>query len=153
MKVAGEIMTPDPLTISTLVSPELALTTFLSKKLTVMPIVNPAGKVAGLLSAVNLVKIMAAFFQSKTRSEKIANYMDFLVPAHFIRKDDSVQIILREMMISQSSRLLVSDSTEKLLGIISPVDMLKMFENLTKARSTKVPTEVVAPAVPAAKAS
>ena len=96
---------------------------------------NPAGKVLGFLSEINLVKILGQFYQSKTKTEIIANYLDFLVSAETIHKDDQLPVVMKAMFQSQTNRLIVCDGAGKLMGIVSPMDLLRMFDGMAKARA------------------
>lgn len=157
MKTAKAIMTPDPKHIQ---SGERLLDTiglFFQNNIHYAPVITPTGEILGLLSEVSLVKASLRHYLEPGKNEKVYAHRDLLEPIVYVQDNDSIDDVVKAIMKSPSKRVLVQDFKSKLVGIISPKDIirflsgeqhqkiqiedhLKKYEEKTKSLSVKVQT-------------
>ena len=126
MLLAKDLMTPDPIIIHTNDDPREVLNVFLTKRITALPVDDIKGNILGILSEMNLVKIMVQF-STEGKGKKIGNYSSLLEPATFVKETDNLGSVVKSMVTSKTYRVLVKNKLEKVVGIISPKDLLKVL--------------------------
>lgn len=124
--VAKDIMTADPFTILTNEDPNEIHRIFLTKKLTAIPISDQNGNVLGILSEMGLVKVIAQF-RADGNNKKIGSYTSTLEKAAYVEDTESIGNIVKALVNSPTHRVLVRNKAEKVIGIISPKDLLRML--------------------------
>lgn len=123
-------MTREPEILLSTVEPEEALKFFMEKRVTSVPVLSPSGGVVGMLTDMIMVKIIIQHRQTK-KVEKIGNYAAQFLPAVFVAKDATMPEIVKGMVQSATQRVLVHDATGKMVGLISPKDLLKILAGNT----------------------
>ena len=120
-------MTPRPVCIGS--GDELLNTVrvFLDKGIHYCPVITPTGLVLGLLSEYILVQASLRHYLDPDRHEKVIAHKDILVPPEFIEEDATLDDLVKALKTSKVHRLLVKDPRGKLVGIISPRDILVLL--------------------------
>lgn len=136
MRFARDVMTPNPKWIS---SEEPLINTidlFFKSGIHYAPVVTPQLQVLGLLSETALVKATLRHYLDAGKNERVGAHRDLLDPAPFISDGAAIQDVMRAMMESPSKRILVQDGQFKLVGIISPKDILRKVhgEHISSAK-------------------
>ena len=91
------------------------------------PVVDEAGKVIGILTTADIMK---ALFEERIDS-KVADYMRRSVIS--ISINDDIIDAINKMLVYNVGRLIVLDSNERLIGILTRTDILKTIAGLEKA--------------------
>ena len=126
MTTVSALMTKDPIVIRSSSMPKDVLVIFLESKVSGLPVLNPSGAILGFLNEGALVKILLQ--QAKTKDvQPIARYENFFTKAPSVLPTDLLPAVIKAMFESPSNRVLVSDSAGKLVGIISPKDVLRLL--------------------------
>ena len=133
MANASDIMTRDPMTVASTTEPEEVLKLFLEKRLTAMPVVNPTGIVLGMLTELILARVVIQNRTQGKKSDKIGSSLSILIPPSFVSKDASLVEVVKAMALSPTQRVLVQDPTGKLVGAISPKDILNLLGEVKPA--------------------
>lgn len=135
MRDAKSIMTRNPKCIG---SGELLIDTinvFFKNNIHYAPVITPADEVLGLLSETALVKAALRHHLDAGKNEKVYAHRDLLEPVPYVNEDAKIEEVMKVMMKSSSKRVLVHDPRLKLIGIISPKDILRRLQgeyNLSK---------------------
>jgi len=124
MKKAKDIMTPDPKFIQSGHDLKEAIAYFLENNLHYAPAITPTGEVLGLVSEFSLVKASLRNYLEPHKREKVAHHADTLESVEFINEESSLDEVVKALAQSPTNRLLVRNKQEKLVGIISPKDIL-----------------------------
>ncbi len=127
MKTARELMTPNPKFVQSGEELIETLQLFLTNEIHYAPVVTPMGKVLGLLSEISLVKASLRQYMESGKHEKVVHHQDLLEEAAFVIEDDGLDEVLKTLIKSPSHRVLVMSKTGKLIGIISPKDILALL--------------------------
>jgi CBS-domain-containing membrane protein len=122
---AEDIMTKDPMTLDTSTDISAAVNFFLEKKISSVPVTSTLKEIEGQLTELVLVRMLILFQLQPEKYKKIAHCTDLLEPAVFVAPEDLFSTLMKAIMKSPSRRLLVRKEGRKILGIISPKDMLK----------------------------
>lgn len=131
---ASEIMTPQPYIISTAMDIMEAAAFYTSHSITTAPVQNPLGEIMGLLSDIDLLKAVVQYKTSaKSGHTKIIHAQEWFEPAMFIADTDGVAEVVKSLVVSPTHRVLVRDKNKKLVGIISPKDLLRSLSGEKKA--------------------
>ncbi len=126
MLIAKDLMTKDPIVLQSNDDPRAILKIFLEKRLTALPVADQGSNILGILSEMNLVKIMVQF-AADGKGKKIGNYSSLFLPAIFVTESDNLGNVVKAMVGSSTHRVLVRNKMEKVIGIISPKDLLRVL--------------------------
>lgn len=124
MKKAKDIMTPNPKMVQSGHDLKDAITFFLENNLHYSPVISPMGDVLGLLSEFSLVKASLRVYLEPNKHEKVAHHVDTLEPMEFISEDATLDEVVKTLTKSPTHRILVRGKNNKVVGIISPKDIL-----------------------------
>jgi PAS domain S-box-containing protein len=125
MRTAIDLMTPNPKMIASGENLHDVVRLFLTLGISTSPVINPMGEILGVLTELALVK---AFMLHKAKfhsHDKIGHHIELLAPASYIRTNSSLGEIIKEIINSPTNRLLVKDDRKKIVGIISPKDLMR----------------------------
>ena len=125
MSKARDIMTPDPIVLLHNKKLKDVLRLFSDEKIVSLPVLDDRGRVLGLLTEQALIK---AFVISKSMSQPNADISEFkhvFANVAFAQPEDSLLMLVRKLLASDAYRLLVQDKAEKIIGIISPRDIIR----------------------------
>jgi len=127
MRQAKDLMsnTPESLTYDT----ELpqAATIFMKKKITMAPVIDQKGTLCGVMTEVNLIKALVAHHAFFGTHDKVGDHPELLEKAAYVRDDAPIDQVMKTLLASPTYRLLVINDKRKLVGIISPKDILKVL--------------------------
>ena len=126
MLVAKDLMSPDPIIVQTNADPSAILDVFLTKRVTALPVAKQSSEIIGMISEMNLVKIMVQHAVDGG-GKKLGNYENHFEPATFVDEDDSLGNVVKALISSPTHRVLVWNKLEKIVGIVSPKDLLKVL--------------------------
>ncbi|MBI3542216.1 MAG: CBS domain-containing protein [Deltaproteobacteria bacterium] len=122
---AKVLMTPEPIFVQPNADPSEILRIFAEKKFTALP-VGTESSVMGVLSEMSLVKIMVQF-SMEGKTKKIGDYMGLLEKATYVAQTAQLHDIVKAMVASTTHRVLVRDNFDKIVGILSPKDLLRVL--------------------------
>ena len=125
MRTANDLMTPNPKMIASGENLQDVVRLFLNLGVSSSPVVSPMGEILGMLTELALVK---AFMLHKAKfhtHDKIGHHTELLLPPAFISSKASLGEIIKEIINSPTNRLLVKDERKKIVGIISPKDLMR----------------------------
>ncbi len=124
-------MTPQPKTIASGDPLSEVVKIFLEKGITSSPVMNPVGDILGVLTEMTLVKAFILHKASFDQADKVGHHVDLLEAVSYIDSNKSLTDVMKAMVASPTHRLLVRDSNSKVVGIISPKDLMKAFTGLS----------------------
>lgn len=123
-------MTSQPKTVGSGDSLADVVRLFLEKGITSSPVMNPLGEILGILTELTLVKAFILHKASLTSSDRVGHHIDLLEPAVYVEDWRTLTEVMKAMVSSPTHRLLVHDANKKVIGIISPKDLMKAFVGL-----------------------
>lgn len=141
MKTIPELMTKDPVVIPVANDIQKTIELFLEVGMTSVPVIDNYGKLVGTLTEMNLI---TAFFRLETRKDgkdKIIHHVDLLEPIETATETDLLSDLIKKMVKAKSHRVVVLDKRGRVVGIISPKDVLKAVTG-NSARLTKSQREL-----------
>lgn len=124
MADAKSVMTKNPFLLG---SGELitdAVEIFNSKNFTTAPVITPLGEVLGQLTDMDLLKALVHNKTQGSKYSKIIHAKEYFDPVFYVHEDDHLREVIREMTKSSTHRVLVKGKRDKIVGIISPKDIL-----------------------------
>lgn len=123
MDCARDIMTKNPITIPTSMEISSVVELFLKENVTSAPVVTTVHELVGVMTDLQLTRIYLKARSSKYT--KVAFYESDLVEPCFVGESSTLTEVIRVMVRAPSHRALVVDGNKKLVGIVSPKDLLK----------------------------
>jgi hypothetical protein len=81
---------------------------------------------------IGLLRIIVIAKAQPTKYKKLAHCLELLEKPVFVEPSDAIPIILKAVLQSPSKRVFVSMDKYKILGIISPRDLLTAFVESAK---------------------
>ncbi len=129
MATAQDLMTKDPVLLEAASSIKDAVEIFTKRKFTSAPVVNSAGDVIGFLTEMSLVRAIVLHQLQPEKYQKLGQCAVLFEDAAFVSVDDSVSMVIRALLNSITRRVLVKGNGRKIIGIISPKDLLKVIQS------------------------
>jgi predicted transcriptional regulator len=102
-----------------------AVELFMSKRFTSVPVTSGTGELAGQLTETVLIRLLVLSKGQPDKYKKLAHCMEHLEKPVFVEPMDTVATVLKSVLQSPTKRVFVSLDRHKILGIISPKDLLK----------------------------
>ncbi len=127
MATANEIMTSNPLMLGSGTDILEAVEFFNKHHITTAPVQNPLGEILGLLTEIDLVKALV-HYRAKGDYSKVIHAQDLFEPVFFVDEYDDVAAVLKSIIRAPSHRVLVKNTKAKIVGIISPKDLLRSIQ-------------------------
>jgi PAS domain S-box-containing protein len=138
MRTAADLMTPNPKMIASGASLTEVIVLFLELGITSSPVVNPLGEILGVLSELSLVKAYMIHKARLPKNDKVGHHVDLLEPVAYVGLHAPIIDVLKEMIGAPTHRLLVRGDKEKIVGIISPKDLMRaMIGQVNPAQNLK----------------
>ncbi len=137
MSNAKAIMSDKVTTVPASMDIQEAVDIFLNKKFTSVPVMTAGGELAGQLTEVVLIKLLVLSKGQPEKYRKLAHCLELLEKPVFVEPTDSIPLVLKSIMQSQTKRVFVSMDQNKISGIISPKDLLKAL-----SQNDKTATEI-----------
>jgi PAS domain S-box-containing protein len=125
MKKASDFMTPNPKMIGSGEPLLEVIRLFLEEGITSCPIVNPLGEILGVLTELSLVKAYMLHQARFKKEDRVGHHIDLLDPIHYVSTEAPIIEILTAMIMTPTHRLLVQNRHAKIVGIISPKDLMR----------------------------
>ena len=125
MRTATDVMTPNPKMVGSGDCLKDVVALFLDQGITSSPVINPLGEILGILSELSLVKAYMLHKTKLDKSDRVGHHMSLLIPPTFVNTTSTMGEIVKEMILSPTHRLLVRDSKNRTVGIISPKDLMR----------------------------
>ncbi|MDG0816261.1 CBS domain-containing protein [Bdellovibrio svalbardensis] len=125
MRTVANIMTANPKMIGSGDTLTDVLRLFLENGITSSPVINPLGEILGMLSELTLLKAYMLHKTKFLKSDKVGHHIDLLEPVSFVKVSATLAEVLKDMIATPTHRLLVKDDKEKIVGIISPKDLMR----------------------------
>jgi CBS domain-containing protein len=125
-RTVGEVMTPNPISITESASLAEAAGILDSKKITGLPVVDENGCLVGMISQTDLVR-------ARANSHLVSNWPGLAVgqimskPALTIESGASIEEAARQMDQRRVHRLVVVDAAATPIGIISTSDLVRSW--------------------------
>ncbi|MCM2282200.1 MAG: PAS domain S-box protein [Bdellovibrionaceae bacterium] len=141
MNQAKDVMTAQPLTIPSSTELKDTIELFMTSSIHCAPVLDANGDVMGLLTDVSLVKASLRRYLDPEKHEKVAHHQDLMEPAMTVEEDESLQGVVKAMLKSSTHRVVVLNKQRRLIGIISPKDMVRFVMGEQKM-STDLRTEL-----------
>jgi CIC family chloride channel protein len=121
--LANEVMTKNPIMLHQGTSVKIALETFEGTKLRVMPVTDEHAHVVGVVNLEDLGYI-------DVRRQEMDLSETIMHTPTLIKKNISLKQIAQLMMETQQDHIFVVDDEEKLIGVISGIDVVKKILEL-----------------------
>lgn len=128
MRTANDLMTPNPKMIGSGDSLQDVIQLFLEQGITSSPVINPLGEILGILTELSLVKAYMLHKAKFHKSDKVGHHIELLETANYVEQNMPIIDVLRAMISAPTHRLLVRDPKLKIIGIISPKDMMRAVD-------------------------
>ncbi|MFL5340215.1 MAG: HPP family protein [Gemmataceae bacterium] len=122
---AGELMTPNPLSVRDDAPLAEATHQLTDKGVSGAVVVNAAGQPVGVLSTSDILIHLREDQDRKKAAVGVTKVHEVMTPVVFsVRSDDPARKVVEQMMALNVHRLFVQDQTE-VIGVISAVDVLR----------------------------
>lgn len=131
MAKAKDVMTPNPLMIPTAMDILDAVEFFNRHQFNSAPVQNPMGEILGQMTEMDLVKALV-HYKANGDFCKVAHAQKYFDPVFFVEENDELVDVLKTMVRSPTNRVLVRTPQERIVGIISPRDLLKIIHGEEK---------------------
>lgn len=106
----------------------------------VAPVIDSANKIHGFLTSQVLVKTFL-MSGSQEGKDRIAHFLEALLPVTCVESDDDVKVIMRKLLDSSSSMVIVSSPEKKLTGVIGYREIFQFFRQ-EKSKPTTLREEI-----------
>ncbi len=127
MADARDIMTANPLMVGSGTEIPDAVEFFNQHHISSAPVQNPLGEILGHLTEINLVKALVRY-RAQSNYSKVIHAEELFDPVTFVNEYDEIPEVLRQLVRSPTHRVLVRDQKDRVIGIISPKDLLRTIQ-------------------------
>lgn len=134
MKYARDIMTEKPQSVQTQQSLDSIGDLFLNQKHYCNPVLDSNSKCLGIITEIGLIKAMALKNKSPEK-DRLEHHLQVIEQVVYCKSNTPVKDLVKDLVASSHSRILVVDDHQHLQGIISPNDVLRIL--LGEARKTE----------------
>lgn len=124
MIIAKELMSAPARFLFTSDKLARALELFEAKQFRTLPILDGAGKILGILSESALLRCLIVAKNRQTTDIPLAEFIGHLDPFSLVREGDPIDKVVGSMVKAPNNRVLVTDDQQKLVGIVSPKDVI-----------------------------
>lgn len=124
MADAKSVMTKDPFLLGSGESIVDAVEVYNARNFTTAPVITPLGEVLGQLTDMDLLKALVHYKNQGAKYSKVIHAKDYFDPIFYVNEDDHLKEVIRVMTRSSTHRVLVKGKRDKIVGIISPKDIL-----------------------------
>jgi chloride channel protein, CIC family len=126
--LASEFMTRAPIILHKGTTIRAAVETFEAHNLRVMPVVDDAAHVVGVVNLEDLV-----YVDVKSHTQSLPETI--MHKPNLIKPDTSLEEVAEGMMDNQEDHVFVVDEEERLVGVVSGIDVVKKILELTASKS------------------
>lgn len=125
MRTALDLMTPNLKTIASGDTLEDVIKLFLDQGVTSSPVKNPLGETLGVFTELSLLKAFMLHKAKFAKSDRVGHHVELFDEAVYIDAWAPLSEVLKVMIQAPNHRLLVRDEKLKIIGIISPKDIMR----------------------------
>jgi CBS domain-containing protein len=125
--LAKDVMTAKPIVLLSSTTITEAVDTFTKHKFSSVAVVTSMGEIAGQLTELVLVRAIVLSQLQPEKFRQLVHCTDLLEPAFAVEPGDSIATVIKTLMRSPSRRVLVLNSGRKIIGIISPKDLMRVL--------------------------
>ena len=121
---ARDLMTPDPVSLESSTTAAEAARVLTSRGFGAAVVIDPAGHPIGVVTKTDL--LIHARERARTGKLEPATAQDVMTPAVFsVREDAKVESVVEQLLALNVHHLFVIDAAGVVVGVISPIDVLK----------------------------
>lgn len=124
MSDAKSVMTPDPYLLGSGTSILDAVEIFNQKSFTSTPVITPLGEVLGQITDMDLMKALVHHKSQGAKYSKVIHAKEYFHPVFFVDESEALTAVIRVMSQASTHRVLVQNKNKRIVGIISPKDIL-----------------------------
>jgi len=139
-KAAREVMTPDPVTVIESATVAGVADVMAHRRLKRLPVIDASGKLAGVVSRLDLLRTVAEAFQQSPEQAQPAGLRGDLPLSRVMRRDvpvvhpeTPINEVLQAVVSTRLNRALVVDAERRVIGIVTDEEVL---ERVTPAMRT-----------------
>lgn len=139
MKTAEDIMTKEPITVLSGENLRVVSQMFTKNNISSAPVENPLGETVGILTELNLARAILREHVGQEKKEIVYHHKDLLLQPAVVEYNSSIVEVVNVLLASENHRVYVTNAQGKIIGVISPVDLLyflngeeKKFHDLQK---------------------
>lgn len=125
---ARDVMTPNPASVSSQSNVEDVVEFFLQNSFSSAPVLDDSGRVLGQLSELNLMRAFVKVEVSQSQNQKLIEFKSLFMEPQFVETSTSLPEVVTALIRCPLHRVLVKNGAGKLVGIISPKDILRRFK-------------------------
>jgi CBS domain-containing protein len=131
-KTAGDLMTPNPVSIEDTAAVEEAIALLTDKGFSAAPVIDEAGHPVGVLSRTDLLthecERIRGGRHATAGGEDPFRVRDLMTPALFgVAPDTPAAELIEEMVARKVHQLFVVDADGVLVGVVTALDVLRQF--------------------------
>lgn len=141
MPKAKDIMTANPLMLGSGTELLEAVHFFNQNGISSAPVQSPLGEVLGQLTEMDLLKAVVHHKAQGSKYSKVAHAHEYFEPVHYVDEESDLGAVIKKIVKSPTHRILVRDYQSRVVGIISPKDLLRNLFGDEKV-STKIVEEM-----------
>jgi CBS-domain-containing membrane protein len=130
-KTAGEVMTPNPVTVIEGATIPAVAEVMAHKRLKRLPVVDATGKLVGVVSRLDLLRTVAEAFQTKPEEPRPGGLRGDLPLSRVMRKDvpvvhpdTPINEVLQAVVSTRLNRALVVDAQRRVVGLVTDEEVL-----------------------------
>jgi CBS domain-containing protein len=143
-KKAGDVMTPNPVTVVDGATVTAVADVMAHKRLKRLPVVDTAGKLVGIVSRLDLLRTVAEAFQTSPEETRPAGLRGDLPLSRVMRKDvpvvhpeTPINEVLQAVVSTRLNRALVVDTERRVVGIVTDEEALDRVTPTMRAGAMK----------------
>lgn len=125
MRTALDLMTPNPKSIASGDTLEDVIKLFLDQGITSSPVKNPLGETLGVFTELSLLKAFMLHKAKFAKSDRVGHHVELFDTPSYIDAHAPLNDVLKLLIQTSNHRLLVRDEQQKIIGIISPKDIMR----------------------------
>ncbi len=130
-------MTRDPFVLHASTNLEDSIKSFCELGITSAPVIDVYGDIKGLITELGLIRLYFRVHGKGETKDQIAYHFDLLEKAETVTEDTPINDTIKSLLQSHIHRVVVLDKHKKIIGIISPKDLLKVFNGDSESRLQK----------------
>lgn len=127
MRQAKDLMTANPKFIQSGWEVRDAVQFFLENEIHFAPVITPMNEILGMASELGLIKASLRQYMVPEKHDKVIHHQEILEEVVFVNEEQTLEDVVKCMIRAPSNRVLVQGKHNKVVGIISPRDILRFM--------------------------
>lgn len=136
MRVAKDLMTANPFSLSSKIGVQEAIKEMMAHKISTLPVLGENNLLMGQISEVVLLKAFILSSTKENANKTLGDYSDLFSKPTLVKESDPLDVVVKSILSSPFHRVLVVNANKQLKGIISPKDLLRFLMGETHESST-----------------